>query len=87
VPVVVDASAQGDIVNENVGFKIPVTSANQITAGIADAIIKLAGSSRLRISMGQFASDFVARTYRENKYVAGIEQIYDKTIHKLPYVG
>jgi glycosyltransferase involved in cell wall biosynthesis len=78
VPVVVDASAQGDIVDRKFGFKIPVRSAGQITAGIADALIQLARNPNLRISMGQMASDFVARTYREDVYVKGIEAIYDE---------
>jgi glycosyltransferase involved in cell wall biosynthesis len=82
VPVVVDASAQGDIVDRKFGFKIPVRSAGQITAGIADALIQLARNPNLRISMGQMASDFVARTYREDVYVRGIEAIYDEVLRK-----
>jgi glycosyltransferase involved in cell wall biosynthesis len=78
VPVVVDASAQGDIVDKKFGFKVPVTSASQITADIADALIELARNPNLRIGMGQMASDFVARTYREDVYVKGIEAIYDE---------
>lgn len=82
VPVVVDASAQGDIVDSKFGFKIPVTSASQITAGIAGALIELARNPSLRIGMGQMASDFVARTYREDVYVRGIEAVYDEALRK-----
>lgn len=82
VPVVVDASAQGDIVDRKFGFKIPVTSASQITDGIAKALIEVARNPNLRISMGQMASDFVARTYREDVYVRGIEAIYDEVLRK-----
>lgn len=78
VPVVVDASAQGDIVDRKFGFKVPVTSARQITSDIADALIKLARSSNLRISMGKMASEYVAQNYREDIYVRGIEAIYDE---------
>jgi glycosyltransferase involved in cell wall biosynthesis len=82
VPVVVDASAQGDIVDRKFGFKIPVTSASKISSGIADALIQLARNPTLRISMGQMASDFVARNYREAVYVRGIEAIYDEVLRK-----
>jgi len=78
VPVVVDASAQGDIVNKELGFKVPVKSAAEITEGLADAIIRIVRYSGLRISMGQKASDFVARTYREEIYLNGIEAIYEE---------
>jgi glycosyltransferase involved in cell wall biosynthesis len=78
VPVVVDASAQGDIVSNDLGFKVPVRSASEITNGLAEAIIQIARNPNLRISMGQKASDFVARTYREDTYVNGIEAIYEE---------
>jgi glycosyltransferase involved in cell wall biosynthesis len=78
VPIVVNASAQGEIVDRKLGFKVPVTSASQITSDIADALIELAHNPNLRIGMGQMASDFVARTYREDVYVKGIEAIYDE---------
>lgn len=82
VPVVVDASAQGDIVNNEFGFKVPVKSAAEITDELADAIIQIARNPDLRISMGQKASDFVARTYREDTYVNGIEAIYEEVRRK-----
>lgn len=80
VPVVVDASAQGDIVENEFGFKVPVNSANEITKGITEAIAQIARNPSLRISMGQKASDFVARTYREEAYVNGIQAIYEEVI-------
>jgi glycosyltransferase involved in cell wall biosynthesis len=82
VPVVVDASAQGDIVSNDLGFKVPVRSASEITDGLAEAIIQIARNPNLRISMGQKASDFVARNYRENTYVNGIEAIYEEVRRK-----
>ena len=87
VPVVVDASAQGDIVSRQIGFKVPVGSANQITAGIAEAIIQIARNPSMRISMGQKASDFVARTYKEETYVNGIEAIYKEVQRKPTTAG
>jgi len=80
VPVVVDASAQGDIVSSDCGFKVPVKAASEITDGLAEAIIQIARNPNSRISMGQKASDFVARTYREETYVNGIEAIYEEVL-------
>jgi glycosyltransferase involved in cell wall biosynthesis len=78
VPVVVDASAQGDIVRSQLGFKVPVRSATQITEGIAEALVQIARNPGMRISTGQKASDFVAQSYREDTYIKGIETIYDE---------
>jgi len=82
VPVVVDASAQGDMVSSDLGFKVPVGSASEITDGLAEAIIQIARNPDLRIAMGQKASDFVARTYREETYITGIEAIYEEVHRK-----
>jgi len=87
VPVVVDASAQGDIVTSEFGFKVPVGTASQITDGIAEALIKISRNPSLRISMGQKASDFVACTYREESYVNGIEAIYEAVRRKPSNAG
>jgi len=76
VPVVVDASAQGDIVDRKFGFKVPAKSASQITADIADALVQLARNPGQRISMGQLASEYVTKNYREDSYISGIEAIY-----------
>lgn len=80
VPVVVDASAQGDIVDSKFGFKVPVRSANQITADIADALVQLARNHEQRILMGQLASEYVALNYQESSYIAGIEGIYEEVL-------
>ncbi len=82
VPLVVDASAQGDIVDGKFGFKIPVTSASQITVGIADSLIELARNPKLRITMGQMAGEYVAQNYREDSYISGIQAIYDEVLVK-----
>ncbi len=76
VPVVVDASAQGDIVASEFGFKVPVKSAGQITEDIADSLVELARNPAQRVSMGQRASEYVARNYSEDSYISGIEAIY-----------
>jgi glycosyltransferase involved in cell wall biosynthesis len=61
---------------------VPIKSAAEITDGLADAIIQIARNPGLRISMGQRASEFVARTYREETYINGIEAIYEEVRRK-----
>jgi len=78
VPIVVDASTQGDIVDKTFGFKVPVKSAHQITQDIASALVQLAHNPEQRISMGQLASNYVAQNYRQNSYIAAIERIYEE---------
>lgn len=78
VPVVVNASAQGDIVDRKFGFKIPNGSASQITADIADALVQLAHKPARRILKGQLASQYVTKNYRADLYVIGIKVIYEE---------
>jgi len=80
VPVVVDASAQGDIVDSKFGFKVPIRAASQITADIADALVQLARNHEQRILMGQLASEYVALNYQESSYITGIEGIYEEVL-------
>ena len=80
VPVVVDASAQADIVDSRFGFKVPVESSSQIIGDIANSLHQVVHNSNLRISMGQMASDVVARTYTEDVYIKGTEAIYQEVL-------
>jgi glycosyltransferase involved in cell wall biosynthesis len=76
VPVIVDASAQAGVVNESCGFKIPVGKAQEISAGLADAVIRLAQDPQRRLEMGCAASELVANSFREDTYVKKIDEIY-----------
>jgi len=67
-------------VDSKFGFKVPVKSASQITADIADALVQLARNPEQRISMGQLASDYVAQHYRQDSYITKIERIYEKVL-------
>jgi glycosyltransferase involved in cell wall biosynthesis len=76
VPVIVDASAQAGVVDENCGFKIPVDKADTISEGLANAVSLLARQPQRRIAMGRAASKLVARSFREDSYVQNISEIY-----------
>jgi glycosyltransferase involved in cell wall biosynthesis len=82
VPVIVDASAQAAVVNERCGFKIPVSSADAMTAGLAEALIILARNPQQRIEMGQNASALVEHTFREETYVEKMSDIYREAIRR-----
>jgi glycosyltransferase involved in cell wall biosynthesis len=76
VPVIVDASAQAAVVDNTCGFKIPVRGADEISAGLADAIRLLARNPQQRVVMGQRASELIARSFREDNYLRDINDIY-----------
>ena len=82
VPVIVDASAQAGMVTDDCGFKIPVTTAKEISQGLADALVTLARNPTLRVAMGQAAAKSVAGTCREETYTSSIERIYHQAIHR-----
>jgi len=80
VPVVIDASAQADVVTEDCGFKLPVTAASAISQGLADALVTLAREPTKRRAMGRSAAELVAKTCREETYSGGIERIYHQVM-------
>jgi len=80
VPVILDASAQAGMVTEDCGFKIPITTANEIIQRIADALITLTRNPALRVAMGTSAAALVARTCREENYTNGINRIYQQVV-------
>ncbi len=82
VPVIVDASAQGDVVNESCGFKIPVGKAEEISQGLAEALVLLARKPELRISMGRNAAGLVKQRYHEAAYIEGLERIYAEALDR-----
>lgn len=76
VPVIIDASAQAGVVNESCGFKIPVGKAADVSASLANAVIRLAQNPQRRMEMGCAASGLVANSFREDSYVRNIVDIY-----------
>jgi glycosyltransferase involved in cell wall biosynthesis len=82
VPVIIDASAQAGVVDDTCGFKVPVGRANDITAGLADAVGLLACEPRRRAEMGRAASTLVARSFREDSYLSNINEIYSAALKR-----
>lgn len=80
VPIIVDASAQAGMVTEDCGFKIPVTTAKEISEGLADALFTLARDPTLRIAMGRSAAEAVAKNCGEETYANGIDRIYHQVM-------
>lgn len=80
VPVIIDASAQAGVVDDNCGFKIAVGKADAISADLANAVGLLAREPQRRLQMGRAASAFVARSFREDSYLANINRIYHEAV-------
>jgi glycosyltransferase involved in cell wall biosynthesis len=76
VPVIVDASAQGDIVGKDCGFKVPIGSTCEISDGIAEALIELYRNPELRIIMGRASSQSIGSRFHSDSYVETMNMIY-----------
>ena len=76
VPVIVDASAQADVVSKTCGFKIPVAKAEDIICGLAQAVRLLARETPRRHVMGRNAAAMVEYSFTEDSYTASITNIY-----------
>jgi len=76
VPIVVDASAQGEIVNADYGFKIPPGAAYEISEGLANALVTLHRQPAMRVAMGTRAAKFVQEHFSEENYERGINAVY-----------
>lgn len=76
VPVVVKASAQGEIVDARCGFSVEVGSAEKICSGLADALVALSRDAFLRKTLSQAAHEKVASEYRAEKFCQLLEEAY-----------
>jgi glycosyltransferase involved in cell wall biosynthesis len=76
VPIVAHASAQGEIVNGECGFRIPTRSPDQMARDICRTVLELdKDRSRLR-ALGLRAQSRIASNYTENNYRECINRIY-----------
>lgn len=80
VPIIADASAQADVVNDTSGFKIPLGTAEFISTGLAKAVETMARNPDLRFEMGRSASRLVAESFTEDAYVDKLGNIYEAAI-------
>jgi len=78
VPVIVHASAQGEIVTDTCGFRIPVAEASEMAAGLADAIEKLDRDRALLAQMGDASHDRIADTYSRELCARELRSLYDE---------
>lgn len=80
VPVVVDASAQGDIVQTGRGLKVLVRDAEGISRDLADCLVTMYRQPETRIRLGRAARDYVSANFTEARYINGVEAIYRDAI-------
>jgi len=83
VPVVVKASAQGEIVDARCGFAVEVGSAEKICSGLADALVALSKDAFLREALSQAAHQKVASEYRSEKFCQLLEEAYQAAFRTL----
>jgi glycosyltransferase involved in cell wall biosynthesis len=76
VPVVADTSAPGEIVTNDCGIKVPVTSAGEMVSAIADAITRLARDRRLVTRLGHEAPLRAMEIVSERRYLTDLETAY-----------
>lgn len=83
VPVVVQASTQGETVTPGCGFAVPVESADQIIADLASALLKLARDPELRLRMAREAHRRVAEGFSEEHFETILKGVYSLALgHK-----
>jgi len=80
VPVVVKASAQGDIATAEVGFAVPCGGIEIIINGLAQALITLDRNRDLLKKMSSAAQIQVAKGYSTSRYLEKLEHIYSTAI-------
>lgn len=76
VPVVVKASAQGEIVNESCGFAVPVTNTQAIVEGLTHALVTLHRDRTLLEQLGTSAQSRIRTCYSRENYLQRILSIY-----------
>ncbi len=84
VPVVCRASAQGEIVDEKVGFAAPIGSRRELVAHLARVLIQLDRNRPLLQKMGQAAQEKVTANHSFARFAQQIEDIYQSAILAKP---
>lgn len=82
VPVVVNASAQGELVDDACGFLAPTDSARGIVEFLADSIVKLDQDRDLLAQMGMNAHIKIRDNYSQQQYLDTILTTYDSLASK-----
>jgi len=82
VPVVVQASAQGEIVTSACGFAVPLGSADAIVCGLAEALVQLARNGDLKKSLSVGAHERVSSLYRSSVFLESVGHIYASALSR-----
>ena len=80
VPIVADASAPGEIVNANCGFKIPVTTPTQMAGEIVNTLFALDKDRGMLAAKSREARQRIATDYSQQGYLDSIEKIYQSAV-------
>lgn len=84
VPVVVKASAQGEIVDAQCGFAVEVGSTEKICSGLADALVALAADVSRREALARSAHEKAFHEYGEGMFLKRLEAAYAAALSSRP---
>jgi len=87
VPVVVKASAQGEIVDARCGFAVEVESAEKICLGLADALVALASDASRRRALARASHEKVICEYQESVFLKKLNDAYRAAIGRGSVAG
>ena len=76
VPLIVDASAQGENVPGGCGIKVPISSAKEISENLSKGLVLLARNHAARELMASKAQKHARELFTRNSYIAQIDAIY-----------
>jgi glycosyltransferase involved in cell wall biosynthesis len=76
VPVVADRGGPGEIVTDECGFRIPVTSPDQMVNDLCDTILHIDSHRDLLVTKGPAAERRIAENYNEQHYRAKTNALY-----------
>lgn len=81
VPVVAHASAQGEIVEEDCGVRIPIRTPEQMAEDICKTLLLLDVDRNRLQTLGQCAQARIARSFTEENYRASINRVYKMAVN------
>lgn len=85
VPIVADCGGPCSIVADDCGFKISVTSRNDVIAGICGALQTIANNSASVVRLGTAARSRILNYYSMEHYMNVLESIYQEITNESPH--
>jgi glycosyltransferase involved in cell wall biosynthesis len=80
VPIVASCGGPGEIVTDECGFRVSITTPQAMADEITDILQGLNSDRELLRSMGKASHQRIATGYSEEKYLQSIEEIYQKAL-------